>query len=444
MKPTILYFTLIISSFTVFGQATEVSPFLLNLQRSGILPLSSRTSQQGHLTSEQTEIHQLDSLITYGLDESEGEWTIPLTRRIFEYNEDHHIISEELWSWDNNRREEYPVSKSEYSYNDDGSVSDIIYSKPAIEAGNWIPSQQESYYYKEDGTLKESLQKNYDITKGWMLVKKELYNYYNGHLGSVVKYVQGQQPEEMVAHSAYQYAYRGGYLEQVLAYKYIGKNSIPLMRQTYNYDYFNKLFMVREKYYDETSDSWIPSSVKGYSYDDDDDFVSYSIVTYDGGKVQDIDRSRYHFNKEVAGDQLIIPDLDPIELMAFHHMVTDKHVYKRDLGSKEEVKISVVKYFYSNLTVEGPTDPTNPKPVTGLSDSVDAIELFPNPASDYLHFNLPTNHKAFLRLLDNHGNQVLRQEIKKEQIDINHLIPGMYFYHVSCGSESIKGKLIKE
>ncbi|UII25838.1 T9SS type A sorting domain-containing protein [Fulvivirga maritima] len=444
MKPTLLYFILIISAFTAFGQAEEVSPFLLDLQRPGKLPQSLGPSQQAYFTSEQTEIHQLDSLITYGLDEPDGEWAIPLNRQVFEYNEEHQIISKELWNWDDSRREEYLVSKTAYAYYDDGSVSEIIYSLAAIEADGWMPSEQEIYYYKEDGTLKESLQKNYDITEGWMLVNKTVYFYENGHLGSEIIYVPGQEPEEMVAHSAYQYDYRREYLEQVLAYRYIGEISIPLMRQTYNYDYFNKLFMVREKYYDEISDSWIPSSVKGYSYDDNDDFVSHSIVNYDRGRVQDMYRSRYHFNKEVSYDQLIIPDLDPIELMAFHHLVTDKDVYKRDLNSQEEVKISEVQYFYSDLTAEDPTDPVDPKPVTGLSDSVDAIEVFPNPASDYLHFNLPTNHKAFLRLLDNHGNQVLRQEIKKERIDINHLIPGIYFYSIYCGHEALRGKLIKQ
>ncbi|UII21538.1 T9SS type A sorting domain-containing protein [Fulvivirga ligni] len=444
MKQTILFFTLIISVFSASGQVSENNPFLIQPPRPNPMQLAAGKQAEANITAEQTELHQLDSLIMYGFDQPSGKWAIPLARQRFEYTEDHQILSMELWNWDDNKKEEYPVNRTEYEYYEDGKLSDIIYSVPGSEAGEWIAAQQEGYSYQEDGNIKESMRMAYDFSTGWMLADRTYYYYENGHLGSTVMHIPGTEPGTLVPFVAYQYDYKGEYLDMVRVFRYEGETTIAILSKSYEYDYFHKLYMVREHIFDEISNDWLPYQVKGYSYDDDDYFDSYSFVQYSEGKVYEMFRSRYHFDKEVSGDQLIIPDFDDSEIRAFHHLVLDKDVYKLDMNSNEEIKNSEVQYYYTNLTTGEPTDPVEPKPVVGISDLADSIEVFPNPTTDYLHFNFPSAQEASLRLFDSQGNQVLMQKIENEKVDLTQLCPGIYFYHVYCGNEDLQGKLIKQ
>ena len=75
------------------------------------------------------------------------------------------------------------------------------------------------------------------------------------------------------------------------------------------------------------------------------------------------------------------------------------------------------------------------------------IKLSPNPASDFLHFELPENisETTELSIIDLQGRNVSSQDMTSTQsIDINSLPVGMYLLRIVAGDQVFTGRFIKD
>ena len=79
-----------------------------------------------------------------------------------------------------------------------------------------------------------------------------------------------------------------------------------------------------------------------------------------------------------------------------------------------------------------------------VEDIVQAnIEVFPNPASDYVFFNLPSSSlPAHIELYDAQGRLVDTQYLNNNKITVGHLNAGAYFYQLSHDGQQYGGKLV--
>ncbi len=75
------------------------------------------------------------------------------------------------------------------------------------------------------------------------------------------------------------------------------------------------------------------------------------------------------------------------------------------------------------------------------------IELFPNPASDYLKLNLPDNLKGSISIVNEEGailkQMAIEEGAKQISLDINGISTGTYFIKLDVGNELYVGKFLK-
>ncbi len=71
--------------------------------------------------------------------------------------------------------------------------------------------------------------------------------------------------------------------------------------------------------------------------------------------------------------------------------------------------------------------------------------IFPNPAQDLIHFQLnETGTTALLEVLNQVGQVVIKQEItQNENISVNGLAPGVYFYIIHIKDKNLIGRFVK-
>jgi hypothetical protein len=79
----------------------------------------------------------------------------------------------------------------------------------------------------------------------------------------------------------------------------------------------------------------------------------------------------------------------------------------------------------------------------GMGDkSKSLVNIYPNPASDYVYVDLSISGK--LELLDMHGRLILSTEVLRgtKQLNVSNLEPGIYFIRISSGNTIITERLI--
>ncbi len=105
-------------------------------------------------------------------------------------------------------------------------------------------------------------------------------------------------------------------------------------------------------------------------------------------------------------------------------------------------------YFDATCTTATPTNAICGSLPTALEErSIEnSVRVWPNPATDVLHFSLNGSSANTLLVFDLLGKVVLKQTDLKEKntITIKDLQPGVYFYKVINSSKEISGKFIKE
>ena len=106
-------------------------------------------------------------------------------------------------------------------------------------------------------------------------------------------------------------------------------------------------------------------------------------------------------------------------------------VITMEIGMKQSQLI----YYYSEL---------NPTAVPGISER--KISVYPNPANDYVVFDLPNIYEsATVELFDIQGKKVLEQKLpENRQISVSNLHKGLYMYKLNNKGVIYTGKLIIE
>jgi hypothetical protein len=93
------------------------------------------------------------------------------------------------------------------------------------------------------------------------------------------------------------------------------------------------------------------------------------------------------------------------------------------------------------------TEPNTEPPEPGIVGSVknnSLIEIYPNPATDYIHITLPENiQHAVFTLYDMQGKTLVQQQINNQDVVlVSNLAAGIYIYNVRTDKEKQTGKLI--
>jgi hypothetical protein len=74
------------------------------------------------------------------------------------------------------------------------------------------------------------------------------------------------------------------------------------------------------------------------------------------------------------------------------------------------------------------------------------INVYPNPATDYVNIHLPDNvYQAIFTLYDMQSKVLLQQEIgNQDAVSVSNFAKGIYIYNVTTDKQNYVGKLVKQ
>ncbi|MEJ2004422.1 MAG: T9SS type A sorting domain-containing protein, partial [Cyclobacteriaceae bacterium] len=85
-------------------------------------------------------------------------------------------------------------------------------------------------------------------------------------------------------------------------------------------------------------------------------------------------------------------------------------------------------------------------PVTSVENDLEGLEIYPNPADQYLNIYHPFTGKVYMRVIDSNGRVLSEQDLDRslERIDISSLTPGIYIIMLQHENNIISRKVIKK
>lgn len=398
----------------------------------------------------------LDSIISYGKNESTGEWDKKLFKESFLYsNYRDTVVKKSSWDNENNtweirvkeikkyndqnniiRYEHHLISKSkkriDYTYTDKGDIAEIINSKWMANFGIWLQIEKMTKHYNSKGLLQvDTSYTKYTDSDAWVLKSRKVYTYdTEHHILADTTYIKQKNAHEWELFSATKYEYSSGYLVNKLFSRWNSDIAklIPYTRKEILYKTNSWNVLVTNEYkWDKTIDEWVIGSKHTFGYDANNLLNSISNNYFDSETTNK--KNVFNFDYSISKEDIILPS-SYSNFGAFHHKITSNEYFNNELEKYREAK-----FYYS--------DAGSLSIIDNMSQEV--LTVYPNPSKESLFVNFSnTYNQALFELYDIRGNKIISSSINKgEEIKINTLSKGVYLYNIFFDKNRISGKLIK-
>lgn len=448
--------------------------------------------------------HRLDSIIGQYYDEE----NLVFTADVYSYDDENQLTSSISYSRNTPGSQWIPAYKSEYIYNENGSIAQSLSFEWNDISGQWWEGQKDEYSYDEKGNLIQQIWYYQEIiTDPWEKVSRIEYildennNLLKTRLYSWDEITSEWIPELTDYNYNYIYDSNGNLITSIFLNDFNGDDFIDSLVTELSYDANKNLTQEITRFWPGPEGPWIGFNRTDYSYYEDNnvgvetdyqwDFlandwrlsekeeyfynaegkVTTSIeynrdyddtqwlpvykneTVYDdkGNLVQESEydyidsdwlrngRTVYTYNNSYTFSDLILPAPlfggDDETVVFFKHMLTNIAYDYWDIVSGQWLNEESLALYYSE------------QQVTSTSATIlNEISVYPNPAADYLTFNIPDNNNPLsFELYDLQGRKVLSKLIiNGERISLQGLNKGIYFYHITDHQTLQKGKLIKK
>lgn len=369
-------------------------------------------------------VQKLENSMDYTWHES--DWHESGTT-IYTYNTLGQII-ESIEGYNNGESFAYDY-KYTYTYKSNGNMASEVYYKK--DSTVWTKDEEVTYAYDNNNNLTTYIYYYEDDEGKWGASYKVTYTYNSSN-----------QPTEGVA------------------YDFLGEDEIPSERVLFSYT--NQILSTTRFYEMDTEWLLIDSAAHTSSGDriteeiwyemGDNGFVPYDKYTFsydqNGNPTRD---ESYNYNTETANNWVISYRANYSYDLSFNFedLLTIPKGYHYPEHTEYIVNMPLmVESYYSS---EGSTSlEKSYKTVYNYSDfsaalndiSVSQVEIFPNPASEYIRFKTQKDHFTFL-LFDIQGREVLNSKVSNtREIAINSISKGLYIYHIIDGQNTERGELM--
>jgi hypothetical protein len=366
-------------------------------------------------------------------------------------------------------KEMQTYSISHYSYNGQGSLSEVVdlyydfefdtmvYDYKTVyryditgynviaeieyqwmdAKGDWMVSDSAYYTYSDDLIVQEDYYWWDDFDQEWDHDYISMY-YYNGDdlIDSVVATVWNGTDYENAYKDVYEFV--GGQLSEYYYYEWDGSSWYADMYSTYTWDGDKLTELVEQSSMTDIKElvneykytySWLPNGNldEEIDYEWDTDLSDW----VESSKMDGV------YDNTVNYEDLVLPfAYEAIEEgspdMFFAHKVDTVFLYE-PMVTKDWVDLGMMNFYYSTFV--------------GVNDdpsTYSAAKVYPNPASNKI--NIESTGTAQIQLLDISGKLISNRKIQgNAQIDVSGLNTGIYFVKIinESGVESVS-KFIKE
>lgn len=339
--------------------------------------------------------------------------------------------------------------KEEYNYSTGGRLLQMIY-------GSWMKTEGDRHKYKVDFTYDATGNLIMEMGWRWDTITVQWLNNYmsentydaNGNRIIETSYFWHSDDSLWFDDYIYEYAYdENGYMTQE-SYKFWDEYNNKWQyysRFDYTNDENGNCTQFNRFKWDDISDKWVISYHYEYIFDENGHEIQLLVSAWDTILHQGIPDTKHDYSWDGNGN--MIRDLyytwDTITGQWENYKKYDYTYdvngnvsrYTYDMWNKD---ISDWTYFdrafkyYSLLDITGT-----------YGNELSEINVWPNPASDYLIFDIDESGAVKVVIYDMQGRKVLARQLdnSKPQVPVSHLNNGIYLY-VIYGSKMYSGKVV--
>jgi hypothetical protein len=350
------------------------------------------------------------------------------------YNTSGYHTQEIFYEYYDNQWELY--EKTEYEYNNEGNPVLMTSYWWSDNNNQWAESGKIEFSYDYNGHLIQKIHYQRSNDQWHNSKKYEYINDSNGNTTQETYYSWNGNVWESSWKSTYEYN-TSGYLIQEL-WGWYDNTWEPSWMAEYHYSGSYRTHLI---VYDGSPGQWNI----GYKYEYTRD--AYSNITqetgyyYDDGQWSYDEKQEYTYDNSYSFSDLILPNFtddgifeDETDITIFFNHMLLSASYADYYSNNWENEYRVL-YEYSEINVSDINEVETEK-----------INLYPNPVSEQLNIVLSdNNNSAVFELFDTQGRNVISKKISNnEQINLNFLNTGLYFYKLYIKDEVQTGKLMKE
>jgi hypothetical protein len=362
---------------------------------------------------------QLDSFINYDYDEDTSTW-VEFYKAEYIYNTSHKNTDEyqyikDINVWEQNYEAHYTYDvnnnvieingnnittpfKSTLSYDSNNNLIEELHFSWNNTTNQWENSSKKVNTYNTNNKITESIKYNWD-TSQWNNSLKIIYQYNANNL--------------LETSLNYYYNESQWILDTTRTYTYDNNNLLIEILKNNEYKivliYDSNSLLIEELYseLDTTTNIWEEEEKMVATQYDSSINSSHLILPYSFTSNQSIVEEYLFFDKMIT--ELKFSELDDFWI---------------DYGK--------VEFFYSDVTAS-----TN-------NISKEILSIYPNPFTNELNINLPTQENVDLTLFDIQGRKVFNGTVlSTEKVNVSSLENGVYFYEITVSNQQFKGKLVK-
>lgn len=460
MKKTITLIIGILISISLIGQTTKIRNNHIH-EKSRIKRIESlENNKKGvdnrrrsskfvyginspqNFKSTNTVKQRLDSIVDIIYNESSNQWdnygrnefTYDTEENISQYTSDYWDDTDELW---------FAEEKQEYTYDTSGNVLKIItYEYYDADEGEWLDTFESEYTYDDNGLLTQCIYSGTaEFTDDWLTYGKDVYTYdVNNNMTQIYSYDWDEDFSEWLDSYKEDYTYDSNNNFTQILYSYWDEDSdqwISSDKDEFSYNVNGYLIEEIHFYWDEYFSQWLSSTKYETSYDTNGNPTLELSFDWDEdlGDWLYYDKYENTFDLSYNLSDLILPKLDDNYILYFQTM---SNMITNDV-SYEYIDDAWVETFKGTFYYSEQTN------VTGVSNiTKNPIKVYPNPTSEFITIDFGIDyHNLNLELIDIQGKTIIKKKISNnEQINIEQLPTGLYFYKLINGTNIIQSNKI--
>jgi len=299
----------------------------------------------------------------------------------------------------------------------------------------WEAYYRIEYTYDEDDNLVEVLALGMDDSNIWG-DNRYLYTYTEGRITKLIW--SGWSPSDQAWNDFYGFHYEYNTQNQLIntiQYRLYDQSEDWLARFAYIHDGGDKLLTFTLSIWNPVDEIWGPINRTNYIYDDVKNLIRRNKQREVADEWKDELQIKHTYNNDYAYQDLIIDGatqniiFDGSSYEYRHMRVSDESSIWNSTLQEWRV-ISRTDYYYSSL-------------LTNVENAaLPQLHIFPNPAEDMITFDLENTASANVKLYDTQGKYIGTQSLQNNQLSVNQLDSGTYFYELFYEGEMFGGKFI--
>ena len=340
-------------------------------------------------------------------------------------------------SWDTLSSSWETLAKSTKTYNANGLETVCEWFKRDNSSSAWLPYKKEDYTYDGNNNLTQKLIYNWNNT--WVPEKRRQYYYNALNKDTTLTISEWETSTSQWFDTYLQQSNYDANANLVLVLVKI-KTAVPgqlrnSSKYMYTYNSSNQLVLrINQSWYVDSND-WKGMSKWEYAYDSHSNRIQevYHIINASLTSWSKNSKTEYIYDNTYSFSDLLLPNGLDYDSIRFSHMLLYRKGYAWNFSNQIWDSGAESAYYYTEKTL-----------LALQESSIDIYRVYPNPASDYIQFDLPKfKNKATLFIYDIQGKLILETNVlNNARINIQTLKSGMYIYKVCEDADAYNGKLI--